>query len=106
MTKIMFKKPTRWHNIDLDAVFIELSSQADGLTQAEAERRFVEYGPNRLRPIKKRSPWVLLENQFKNILIYVLLIAAGITALIGHWADAAVIAGISSIREPGRRCSL
>jgi potassium/sodium efflux P-type ATPase len=94
MTKIMFKKPSRWHTIDLDAVFIELSSQADGLTQAEAERRFVEFGPNRLRPTKKRSSWVLLANQFKNILIYVLLIAAGITVLIGHWVDAAVIAGV------------
>ena len=94
MDKLFSNKATDWHSLDLDAVFKELSSQADGLTQAEAERRFAEYGPNRLRPTKKRSPWVLLVNQFKNILIYVLLIAAVITALIGHWVDAAVIAGV------------
>ena len=94
MDKLFSNKATGWHAIDLDAVYRELSSQADGLTQAEAERRLDEYGPNRLRPTKKRSPWVLFTNQFKNILIYVLLIAAGITVLIGHWVDAAVITAV------------
>ena len=94
MDKLFSNKRTDWHTLDLGAVYSELSSLADGLTQAEAERRFFEYGPNRLRPAEKSSPWVLLANQFKNILIYVLLIAAAITALIGHWVDSAVIAGV------------
>lgn len=94
MDKRISREPAEWHALDPDAVFKQLSSKADGLTQAEAERRFAEYGPNRLRPVKKRSPWALLVHQFKNILIYVLLVSAALTALIGHWVDAAVIAGV------------
>ncbi|MGD2124990.1 MAG: cation-transporting P-type ATPase [Desulfobacteraceae bacterium] len=87
-------KSVPWHAMEVDAVFGEVASQAEGLTAEEAERRLAEYGPNLLRPAKKRSPWMLLLAQFKNVLIYVLLISAWVTALIGHWVDAAVIAGV------------
>ena len=35
----------------------------------EAQHRLATYGPNRLRPPKKRSPWILFLAQFNNILI-------------------------------------
>jgi len=88
------REPNSWHSLEIDAVLNQVQSQPKGLTQEEAQQRLSIYGPNRLRPPKKRSPWVLFLAQFKNILIYVLLAAALVTTLLGHWADAGVIFGV------------
>jgi magnesium-transporting ATPase (P-type) len=92
--KAIITKTINWHAIGTDVVFDQVASQPGGLTQKEAEKRLAEHGANRLRPVKKRSQWSLLLSQFKNVLIYVLIVSAAITALIGHWIDAAVIAGV------------
>ena len=75
--------------MEIEAVFNLVESQPPGLTQDEAQRRLATYGPDRLRPPKRRSPWILFLTQFKNLLIYVLVGAALVTTLLGHWADAA-----------------
>jgi len=94
----MIKKPISkdipWHSFEIEAVFSKIGSQLKGLTKAEAERRLAEYGPNRLSPFRKRSPLFRLLSQFNNVLIYVLICAGLITALLGHWVDAAVIFGV------------
>ncbi len=87
-------EPVSWHAMEVNAVFDKTVSHPEGLTQAEAQKRLAEYGPNRLRPPKKRSVWMLFLAQFNNLLIYVLLVAAGITMLLGHWIDAGVIIGV------------
>jgi len=92
--KEFIKKPVLWHAIEFDSVFDQLSTVPQGLGHNEAQRRLAEFGPNRLRPAKRRSAWALLLAQFKNLLIYVLLISGGITAIIGHWVDAGVILGV------------
>ncbi|MGD8229684.1 MAG: cation-transporting P-type ATPase [Desulfobacteraceae bacterium] len=92
--EIVTTKSEKWHALEIDPVFQTLASQADGLTKEEAERRLAKFGPNRLRPTKRRGAWALLLTQFKNLLIYVLLISGGITAIIGHWVDAGVIFGV------------
>ena len=51
-------------------------------------------GPNLFSPSKKRSAWRRFFLQFNNILIYVLLAAAGVTGLLAHWLDCAVILGV------------
>ncbi len=65
-----------------------------GLSADEAARRLVAHGPNRLTPPKRRGPLLRLLLQFHNILIYVLLGAAGVTAALGHWVDTGVIVGV------------
>ena len=62
-----------------------------GLSQIEAEKRLKKFGENKLRG-KKRVSWlkVLLE-QFKSPLIYILVIASGITLALGDVIDASVI---------------
>ena len=92
--KVETTMPISWHAMEIDGVFNLVESQPQGLTQHEAQRRLAAYGPNRLRPPKRRSPWVLFLAQFKNILIYVLVGAALATTLLGHWADAGVIFGV------------
>jgi magnesium-transporting ATPase (P-type) len=83
-----------WHARTAEEVLRELNSSHEGLSQAEAERRLAEYGPNRLEPPKPRGPLLRFLAQFHNVLIYVLLAAAVITALLGHWVDTGVIAGV------------
>ncbi len=88
------EKSICWHALDTEEVFSTLTSRFEGLTPTEAEQRLVDYGPNRLSPPKKLSPFKRLLLQFHNLLIYVLLCTAFITLLLGHWIDAGVIAGV------------
>ena len=87
-------KSLPWYAIDINTVFDQVASKPEGLTQEEARHRLATYGPNCLRPPEKRSPWIVFLAQFNNILIYVLLAAALVTVLIGHWVDAGVIFGV------------
>jgi magnesium-transporting ATPase (P-type) len=83
-----------WHAMDCHSVLNELAAREQGLSQAEAARRLAVFGPNRLRPPKKRGPLVRFVYQFHNVLIYVLLIAAAVTTALAHWVDTGVIVGV------------
>jgi magnesium-transporting ATPase (P-type) len=86
-----------WHSLPIEEVLTQLTSRSAGLTQKEAEQRLSAYGPNRLRPPRPRSPLLRFLSQFHNVLIYVLLVASAVTALIGHWVDTGVILGVVMI---------
>jgi Ca2+-transporting ATPase len=64
------------------------------LTTAEAQQLQLEHGPNILRPPQHASPWKLLIDQFRNVLVVILLIASAFSALLGHQTEAIVIAAI------------
>jgi len=83
-----------WHSLDIETLSRHASSSIDGLSQQDAQHRLQEYGPNRLKPAKKKSPLIRFLAQFHNVLIYVLLGASSITALLGHWIDSGVIIGV------------
>jgi Ca2+-transporting ATPase len=83
-----------WHTLAVEAVYARLKASSEGLTQAEAERRLAEYGPNELLPPKPISPWSILLDQFKNVLIVILLGAALLSGFLGHGVEAIAIAVI------------
>ncbi|MDH5218508.1 MAG: cation-transporting P-type ATPase, partial [Gammaproteobacteria bacterium] len=83
-----------WHTLDTETVFVHISSSNEGLTQEDAQQRLQKHGPNLLRPAKKKGPLARFLIQFHNVLIYVLLAAGGITALLGHWIDSGVILAV------------
>lgn len=83
-----------WHAFEINNVLTSLNSSTEGLTEEEAHKRLSQYGPNRLRPSKKRSSWSIFLSQFKNLLVYVLLVSAIITLITGHLVDAGVILGV------------
>ncbi len=83
-----------WHALPTDVVLAEQKTDSAGLSAAEATRRLAEHGPNQLTPPSKRGPLLRFLLQFHNVLIYVLLGAAGVTALLGHGVDTAVILGV------------
>jgi len=84
-----------WHALSGEEVLSRLDSRLVGLSAEEAVRRLEEHGPNRLPEEKPPHPLVRFARQFHNVLIYVLLAAAVITALMGHWLDTSVIAGVA-----------
>ena len=88
---------TPWHALPLEQAFHRLGARTDGLTEPEVARRLQQYGPNRLRPPKTRGPLARFLQQFHNVLIYVLIAAGVVTALLGHWVDTAVIFGVIGI---------
>lgn len=82
---------TAWHSISQETVLEKLESDSHGLSQQKVEARLTDYGPNQLPQPPKRSAFMRFLLQFHNILIYVLLGAGLITALLGHWIDTGVI---------------
>jgi len=83
--------PPAWHAQPADEVQRQLQADAGGLSDAEVQRRLALHGPNRLAPPKRRGPLLRFMLQFHNILLYVMLGAAAITAALGHWVDTGVL---------------
>lgn len=83
---------TLWHTLPVSDVLARLRTTAAGLSEAEAARRLLEYGPNELRAAQRVSPWAILLEQFKNVLVLILLVAVGLSAVLGHGVEALVIA--------------
>ncbi len=83
-----------WHHLSTDAVLKKLQTNATGLSQVEVESRLATYGENRLPELAKRSALVRFLLQFHNILIYVLIGCAVVTAVLDHWIDTSVILAV------------
>ena len=81
-----------WHQVSVTEATRQLGvDPVTGLSSEEAARRYEHYGPNRLNESPPRSRWLLLADQFKGILILVLIGAALLAAIIGDLTDAIVI---------------
>src|SRR5688500_11410841 len=83
-----------WHERSPQQALEELRSAPTGLSEREAEARLKTYGLNRLPEPPKRRVLLRLLLQFHNILIYVLLGAALITAFLDHLVDTMVILAV------------
>jgi len=83
-----------WHAQSLEIAFESLESSPSGISKEEAEQRLALYGENRLPEPQSRTLLMRFLYQFHNLLIYVLISAGLITAILGHWIDASVIAGV------------
>ena len=70
----------------------QLKSQPGGLSNIEAKNRLQQYGPNELQAAHRISPWEILLEQFKNVLILILLGATAISLFLGHGVESIVIA--------------
>ena len=82
---------TPWHMLTVEDSFERLKSTPSGLTNSEAARRLAEFGPNELQAAGRVSPWAILLEQFKNVLIIILLLATAFSAFLGHGVEAIAI---------------
>ena len=83
-----------WHAHRGDEVLTALSTRMDGLTREEAAARLGRHGRNELPVAAGRGALRRLADQFRNVLIYVLLAAGVVTLLPGHRLDAGVILAV------------
>ena len=68
-----------------------------GLSAVMATERLEEFGPNALPEAKTDSAIVRFFKHFHDILIYILLVCAFITLVLGHYADTLVILAVTII---------
>ncbi len=82
-----------WHVMQSKETEAELStSLASGLTPEEAAARFKQYGPNTLTGRGTKEPWKILAEQFKSLLVILLIVAAFVSGVVlREWVDCAVI---------------
>lgn len=85
---------TIWHSQSVEEVFQVLKALASGLSEDEAKKRFKTIGANRLPDPPKRNVLIRFGLHFHNILIYVLISSAIITAFLDHWIDTFVILAV------------
>lgn len=87
-----------YHELSLPAVMQVCETNLEtGLTPEEVARRGEIYGWNQL-PIQPGKPaWLRFLWQFHQPLLYILLVAGAIKALLGAWTNALVIWGVTVI---------
>ena len=76
-----------FHDKSVIETFEELQTGEDGLTDKEAESRLIEYGENKLSEKKKKSLALRFFEQFKDVMIIILLIAAVISFVVACVGD-------------------
>jgi len=72
-----------WHTLEVDKTLQMLGSDRNaGLSSQEVQKRLQQYGPNELKETAGRSSLVILLDQFKNIMLLMLIAVAVISALL------------------------
>ena len=84
-----------WHTLGSQEVVLQQGSDARlGLSAAEAAARLQRFGHNTLAAHEGRSWWAAFGSQFAAVLVWLLIVAAGVSAVLGEWVDAGAIAAI------------
>jgi Ca2+-transporting ATPase len=92
MSQLDSEEARSWHALSVDAVLSALSSARRGLSQADVEERLERDGPNEIEAAAHASAWKILFQQFKNVLIVILLVATVASAFLGHGVETIAIA--------------
>ena len=83
-----------WFQMSADAVLDELKSSRQGISREEAGRRLKEQGKNVIRERKRKKWWRVFLEQFQDLLVWILLGAAIISALTDNGESAVVIGAV------------
>lgn len=83
------------HNANIDEVIRLLRTDLnDGLSAGEAESRAKKYGPNELAEAPPQRWWLKLLNQLNEVVIWILIAATILSAILGDWLEAGAIFAI------------
>ena len=84
-----------WYNESTDSIIDRLGSNSEkGLTDSAVKILQLEHGPNEIVERGKKSPWLIFFDQFKNVMVIILIVAAIISLLLGEFIEAIVILAI------------
>lgn len=84
----------RPHALSVEDVLKQLSTSPEGLNTEDAEKRLHSVGPNRLPEPEKDGLLKRFFKHFHDLLIYILIVSAMVTAALGHWIDTGVILAV------------
>lgn len=87
-------KSQPWYQQTVDQTLTELKAQVGGLTEKEVEQRRVESGFNELAAKKQTTLFQKFIEQFKDLMIIVLIVAAIIAGISGEHVDAMIILAV------------
>lgn len=79
-----------WKSLDLAQLQAKLQASPDGLSQAEAQRRLAQYGPNEIVE-KKTNPFLKFLTYFWGPIPWMVEAAVILSALARHWPDFVII---------------
>src|SRR5262245_52753713 len=83
------------HAISTENILLTTRVDADrGLSSAEAHHRLQRFGRNCLAEAPPVPLWQRLASQFKDLVIWILIIAALISGAMGEWVDTMAILAI------------
>ncbi|MBI3520104.1 MAG: HAD-IC family P-type ATPase, partial [Bacteroidetes bacterium] len=78
--------------VDAQKVISEFNSNtSQGLSKKEAESRLLKYGENKIEGEKAKSPWIIFFSQFASPIVWLLLVAAGLSFYFKEWLDGLAI---------------
>src|SRR5262245_7056935 len=88
-------RPENWHDQAVDEIVARLATDTlRGLSAREAAERLTQDGPNELSKGETVSPLAILAGQFSNLVIWVLIGAALVSAMLGETIDGVAILAI------------
>ena len=79
------------HNLSTEQVLLSLASTPHGLNTDQVEQRHLQFGYNQLPEPRPATIFTIFFRQFLNPLIYILLVAAVVSVIIGEYSDAIFI---------------
>lgn len=80
-----------WHSLSINAVLETINTRIEGLNSEEARNRLEKFGPNEIKQAKKKTPFEMLLDQFKDFMILILIAAAIISGIVGEPIDTIAI---------------
>jgi P-type Ca2+ transporter type 2C len=83
-----------WHTMTPAETLDQLNTTSEGLNQQEVIKRLDKYGHNELISAGKVNGFSILVDQFKNIFVIILLVAATLSVFLGHGIESIAIAVI------------
>jgi len=84
-----------WHKLSITEAASLLASNVErGLTDDEVNKRLAQFGPNKLSKGKPISALAIFISQFKSLIIWVLVVAAAVSAALGETIDGIAIIAI------------
>ena len=91
MTDPASQQSPTWHALTAEQALQKLGTATSGLSSGEARTRLEKHGPNELQAGRRVSAWKILLDQFRNVLLLILIIATGLSIASGHGIEAVVI---------------
>jgi Ca2+-transporting ATPase len=86
---------TDWYHLEREEALARLETNPEtGLSQAEAQRRLAQVGPNELIERGLKSPWRILWEQLTGVMVLILIVSAVISAALGDYKDTIAILAI------------